>query len=371
MEVRMIRKGLLSALVFVFVLGAGQAAAQFLASDLIYLAAVTHTNGDGESRWRSDVFITNVDDVDIDIAIIYYPTGGTDNTGVFEDRELWLGGRESDGFGFINTALADIPPNGTVVLQDPVNEYWGTLDGVPHTGALVIFAYEADTLEDDGTRVYKNAIVNSRTYTPFIFYEEDPDNEGEFLAVNGTYGMPLPGTPWYNLADPSAVSENGDFSFLLLSGAKADNVYRYNVGIVNASDPLTSITVAIQPLQGNGEPYLREDESQVVRLVVLPPAAHVQYNNIVSTQLGLGNIPDDTILKIGVVQWTSASSEPIVGMTTYGTMIDNRSQDPTSILPTFGYPYNVECQWPPTDAKDAVAGSYPRVTRRPVEIPPR
>ena len=65
----MIRKGLLSALVFVFVLGAGQAAAQFLASDLIYLAAVTHTNGDGESRWRSDVFITNVDDVDIDIAI--------------------------------------------------------------------------------------------------------------------------------------------------------------------------------------------------------------------------------------------------------------------------------------------------------------
>ena len=368
----MIRKGLLTALVFVFVLGAGQAGAQFLAADLIYLAAITHSNGEGDSRWRSDIFITNVDDVDIDVALIYYPTGATDNSGVFEDRELWVGGREADGFGFINAELANIPPNGTVVLRDPVDEYWGTLEGVRQTGALVVFAYEADTLEDDGTRVYKNAIVNSRAYTPSSFYIEDPDNEGEFLPRSGTYGMTLPGVPWYNLADPSAVSENGDFSFLLLTGAKDDPDYRYNVGMVNASDPLTSITIAIQPYQGNGEPYLDEDESEVRRVITLPPASHVQYNDIFNSQLGLGDTPDDTILKIGVVQWTSGSSEPVVGLTTHGTMIHNRTQDPTSILPAFAYPYNVECQWPaPDDAKSSPNGFYPRVTRRPIEIPSR
>jgi hypothetical protein len=367
----MIRKGLLSALVFVFVLGAGQAAAQFMAADLLYLAAVTHTNGEGESRWRSDVFITNVDDVDIDIAIIYYPTGGTDNTGVFDDRELWLGGREGDGFGFVNPELADIPPNGTVALGDIVGEYWATLDGVPHTGALVIFAYEADSLEDDGTRVFKNAIVNSRVYTPFIFYQEDPDNEGEFLPVNGSYGMPLPAVPWYNLADPSVVGENGDFSFLLLTGAKTDLRFRYNVGLVNASDPLTTITVFLQPFQGNGEPYLNENGAELFRVTTLPPAGHLQHNNIYRQLFGLTDVPDDTVLKVGVVSWTSGSSEPVVAMTTYGTMIDNNSQDPTSILPVFGYPYNVQCQWPSTDAKGTPGGSSPRPTRRPVEIPSR
>jgi len=367
----MIRKGLLTALVFVFALGAGSAAAQFLAADLIYLPAVTHIGGEGDSRWRSDVFITNVDDVDIDIAIIYYPSGGRDNSGVFDGRELWLGGREADGFGYIDSELANIPPNGTVVLRDPVGEYWATQEGVNHTGALAIFAYEADTLEDDGTRVFKNAIVNSRAYTPSSFFVPDPDNEGEFLPKSGTYGMTLPGVPWYNLADPSAVGDNGDFSFLLLTGAKDDAEYRYNVGVVNASDPLTTITLVIQPFQGNGEPYLNADESPIARIYTLPPAAHVQYNDIFFSQLGLGNTPDDTILKISFLQWTSGSSEPVVGMTVYGTMIDNQTQDPTAILPAFGYPYDVECQWPSTDAKSTGDRSYPRVTRRPVEIPSR
>jgi len=367
----MIRKGLLTALVFVFVLGARQTAAQFLAADLIYLPAVTHTNGVDVSRWRSDVFITNVDDVEIDIAAIYYPTGGGDNSGVFEDRELWLGGREADGFGFINTELANIPPNGTVVLRDPVGEYWMTLEGVPQSGALVIFAYQADTLEDDGTRVVKNVIVNSRVYTPFSFYIEDPENEGEFLGRSGTYGMTLPGVPWYNLADPSAVSDNGDFSFELLIGAGEDSEFRYNVGFVNASDPLTAITLSIQPIQGNGEPFLNENGTEIASVVTLPAAAHIQYVEIFRNQFGLEEVPDDTSLKISFLQWTSGSSEPVVGMTVYGTMIDNKTQDPTVILPAFGYPYNVECQWPSSDAKSSPNGSYPRVTRRPIEIPSR
>jgi hypothetical protein len=372
MEVRMIKKGLITALVFVISMAAFPAVAQFLAADLIYLPAVAHTNGEGDSRWRSDVFITNVEtDVDIDVALIYLPTGGTSNTNAFEDRELWVGGREEDGFGFINPELANIPPQGTVVVRDPVGLYWGTLDGVAQSGTMLIFAYEAGTLEDDGTRVLKNAIVNSRAYTPSNFFVEDPDNEGEYVQVNGTYGMTLPGVAWYNLADPSAVSEQGDFSFLLLTGAKTDARYRYNVGIVNASDPLTSITVSIQPFQGNGEPYLDDDDEPVVRVINLPPAARIQYDDIFNSQLFLGDTPDDTILRIGFVGWSSGAGDPIVGLTVYGTMVDNRTQDPTAILPAFGYPYNVECQWPSPDAKSSNAGSYPRVSRRPVEIPPR
>lgn len=368
----MIKKGLLAALVFVVFVAAVPAAAQFLAADLIYLPAVARTNGEGDSRWRSDVFITNVEeDVSIDVALVYLPSGGLSNTSVFQDREFWLGGREGDGFGFLNPDLADIPPGGTVVLRDPVGEYWGTLDGVAQAGALVVFAYEAGSLEEDGTRVFRNAIVNSRAYTPSNFYVEDPDNEGEFLPVRGTYGMTLPGVAWYNLADPSALSEERNFTFLLLTGAKDDPDYRYNVGIVNASDPLTTITIRIQPFQGDGEPFLDDNDNQVSRTVTLQPASHVQYNDIFNSLLGLGHTPDDTILKISFLQWSTGSGSPVVGMTVYGTMIDNRTQDPTSILPAFGYPYDVECQWPPTGEKNTGGGSYPRVGRRPVEIPTR
>jgi len=48
------RKGLMAALLAMLTMGAGTAAAQFLAADLIYLPAATHTNGEGTSRWRSE-----------------------------------------------------------------------------------------------------------------------------------------------------------------------------------------------------------------------------------------------------------------------------------------------------------------------------
>ena len=93
--------------------------------------------------------------------------------------------------------------------------------------------------------------------------------------------------------------------------------------------------------------------------------------SIFNTLFDLGEVPDDTSLKISVSTWASGSAEPIVGMTIYGTLIDNTSQDPTAILPVFAFPYNIECQWPSTDAKSSSGGSYPRVSRRPIDIPSR
>ena len=366
----MIRRGLLSALVVVFSVGAVPAAAQFMAADLIYLPAVTHTNGVGESRWRSDLFITNVEETaSIDIAIVYIPTGLSSRSNFFVDRSTWLGGRESDGFGFIDPQLAGIPPGGTVVIQDPVGEHWATDSTTANSGAMVVFAYEANSLEDDGTRVFRNAIVNTRVYTPLTFFVADSDNEGEYLQRSGTFGQTLPGVAWYNLADPSAMGENGDFNFQIVTGGYENGDMRFNLGIVNASDPLTSITLLLQPFRGDGEPFLDVDGNQISRIVEMPPASHVQYDRVFSI-FGFGSVPEDTLLRVSVLRWTSGSSEPVVGMTVYGTLIDNVTQDPTAVLPLFAYPYNVDCQWPSGEAKSN-AGSYPTLNRRPVEIPPR
>ncbi len=348
------------------------AGAQFLAADLLYIPGVAHTDGEGESRWRSDVYITNVEqEADVDVAIVYLRTGLVSNAEEFVDRSTWLGGTEGDGFGQVDPLLANIPPGGTVVLEDPIGTYWPNEQGTANFGALVVFAYESGTLEDDGTRVYENVIVNSRVYTPKTFYEPDPDNEGEFLEVTGTYGQTLPGVPWYNLADPSALSDEGDFTFQILSGAAQNTDFRYNVGILNASDPLTSITLVLQPFKGDGEPFRDSNDNPVLRSVTMPPMSHVQYNNIMSSLFGLSEVPNDTTIDVGFVSWTSANSQPVVGMTVYGTMIDNRTDDSTAILPAFAFPYNVECQWPPSGGTKAEVGGIQRVSDRPLEIPPR
>jgi hypothetical protein len=351
---------------------AAPAGAQFLAADLLYVPGVAHTDGEEGSQWRSDLYITNVEqDADVDIAIVYIRTGLVSNSQEFVDRSTWVGGTDGEGFGQVDPALANIPPGGTVVLKDPIGTFWPNEQGTANFGALVIFAYESGTLEDDGTRVYENVIVNSRVYTPKTFYEPDPDNEGEFLEVKGTFGQTLPGVPWYNLADPSAVSDEGDFSFQILSGAQADEDFRYNVGILNASDPLTSITLVIQPFQGDGEPILDANDNPILRPVTMPPSSHVQYNNAMSTLFGLDDVPADTTLDVSFVSWSSANSMPVVGMTVYGTMIDNKTNDSTAILPAFAFPYDIECQWPSSSGKKTATGGIRRVWDRPLEIPPK
>lgn len=349
------------------------AGAQFLAADLLYIPGAAHTDGEGDSQWRTDLFITNVEeDVDVDVAIVYIRTGLVSNSEEFVDRSTWVGGTEGDGFGTVDPLLADIPPGGTIVVEDPIGTFWPNEQGTSNFGALVIFAYESGTLEDDGTRVLENVIVNSRVYTPTTFYQPDPDNEGEFQEVRGTYGQTLPGVPWYNLADPSALSDEGDFTFQILSGAATDDEFRYNVGILNASDPLTQITLAIQPFQGNGEPFLDANENPILRAVVMPPSSHVQYNNIMVTLFGLEDVPNDTTIDISFVSWSSANSLPVVGMTTYGTMIDNATNDSTAILPAFAFPYNIDCQWSSSDdGTKATPSGIRRVSQRPLEIPAR
>lgn len=368
----MLRKTLTVGLAITVLTVAVPAGAQFMAADLLYVTGVADTEGEGDSRWVTDLVITNVEEeVEVDLAIIYLTTGLISNGGQFVDRSTWLGGREDDGFGIIDPILADIPAGGTIVLPNPLGQYWPNEGETVNYGALVIFAYEANTLEDDGTRIFANVIVNSRVSTSKTFYEPDSENEGEFVEVTGTYGQTLPGVPWYNLADPSAVDDDEDFSFLLLAGAQEGGGFRYNLGVLNASDPLTSINLLLQPFQGNGDPYLDENEIPIIRSLSMPPLAHIQYNNVMRNLFGIDEAPSDSTVKVMFSNWSSGSSVPVVGMTVYGTLIDNSTNDPTMVLPAFAYPYNIECQWPSNDGtKSEFTGIRP-VSQRPLAIPSR
>lgn len=364
-----LRRHLVAMAILSVLCAAWPAAASFWGSDLVYLPAAAHTDGAAGSQWRTDIYVTNIDSVPIDVMMVYLPSGGGSNSSVFTDRTSWLGGRESDGFGQINEALADIQPNGTVVLEDVIGEYWGDEAEFVGIGGMVIFAYEADSLEDDGTRVFRNAVVMSRTYNETTILVDDPNSHGGVRQVDATYGQTMPGLPWYNLADPAAVGDETDFSFYVLTGGIQNEDFRYNVGILNTSDPQTSITVSLQPFRPNGEPFPDIEGNPILSVTQISPLGHVQFNEILLTSFGLG-AAEQVMIKVGFVGWTSSSTNPIPSFATYGSVIDNSSNDPTTILQSFAYPYDVDCVWPGSDGGTGTRKSRQGVKYRSVQAPP-
>jgi hypothetical protein len=161
-----------------------------------------------------------------------------------------------------------------VVIEDVIGQYWFVDFGLTAgLGGMAVFGYEAGTLDADGGRTYRNVVVQSRTYNLTTWWIPDPDNEGEFIEEEVTYGQAFSGVPWYNLADPAAVSELGDYSYQILSGGTDSDDFRYNVGMLNASDPQTSINLLIEPLQPDGTAFTNDLDEPIIMVVTLPPLA--------------------------------------------------------------------------------------------------
>ena len=54
-------------------------------------------------------------------------------------------------------------------------------------------------------------------------------------------------------------------------------------------------------------------------------------------------------------------------MTSYGSVVANNTNDPSTVIPFFADPYDVECMWGAPEG--ALKGAAERT--RPVEIPPK
>lgn len=344
------------------------AGASFQAAELIYVPAVAQTEGVLDSEWLTDLTVTNVDDVAIDVAMIYLPSGLQSNAGRFIDRTTWLGGREEEGFGYIDERLADIPPNGTVVLRDVVGAHWLEQSGLNGLGAMVVFVYEAGTLEDDGTNVPALAVVNARIFNQTFAWRPDPEGHG-FLREPTSYGQTIPGVAWYNLADPAAVSEETDFSFMVLTGGEENADYRFNLGVLNGSDPQTSITITLQAFQSDGEPYVNDDGDPLVAVQTVPPLAHLQWFRVFSSLWGI-DVAEESMIKVSFLGWASSSPDPVPAFIAYGSVIDDASNDPTTIMGSFAFPFDVQCMFP-DEGGEGVSSSVARRTSKPVSMPAR
>lgn len=333
---------------------AGRASAMFRSSDLVVVPVAAATVGLQNSNWRTDVEIMNVDTDPVDVLIVYLPTGNTDNRLWYNEFKNALGGRSEDGFTNVNAKLKDIAPGRAVILEDIIKEPWG--EG--GKGALLVFAFKAgsftQTTPPGGTP--RKILVNSRTYSLSKNIEDKPL----------TFGQSIPGLPWYYYADPGQKAKGLDH--VVFSGIREDASYRCAFGLVNLSDPLTSLNVKVTLIGADGTEIATANE-------FLQPLAHVQYDKFLSSFLG----KEDTVtvenatLTIAVTGLYGSAESPTPALMAYVSRIDNLTNDPVYLEQRFEPELPWDCVFngnncPSQTAADAT-GQVSRLPRRPL-LPP-
>lgn len=372
----MLRRASMVAAVVAAALTALPSGASFLASDLVYVPVAAHNPGENDSLWQTDLYITNVDTTPVDVVVFFLPTGLVNNGSYLTSRTYALGGREAEGYGFVNAELAAIPPHATVVLGDLVGEYWEPTLGqtlVGQGGLVVLACEEGRFLPTGGCGQYRNVVVQSRTYNRTTIWVPDTENEGEFLEQEATYGQVMPGVPWYNLADGGATLPEANLTYQVLPGATQTDEFRFNLGVLNASDPQTSIFIRITPYGADGEQLVDDEDRPLSFSATLPPLAHIQFNRVLTSAFRLEGDVSNVTLRVGfdTIGWSTSNPTPFPAFTAYGSVVDNRSNDPTTILPSFAFPYDVDCMWSPSEAGVMSVRELREQGRRPVEIPPQ
>ncbi len=307
----------------VALLASSGAFAMFRAADLVIVPVAASIAGLNNSNWRSDIEIMNVDTVNIDVEIVLLECCGGDNSAWFADIKNHLGGRASDGFGHVDTSLADIPPGHAVYLNDVIGTSFG-LSGTK--GALLIFAYQANTLMSPPGGVPKNIVVSARNYT------FGTDSTGKTF----TYGQHIPGIPWYFYLDPTKKSKG--FDHLVFSGLREDASYRTAIGLVNISDRTTSLDVQLT-LTG-------KDGTQIgVQSLTMSPLAHDQEDQAIINLFGktLADAIQGATLDVQVPAYISGSASPAPALIAYLSRIDNVSNDPVYIEQSYKVPLPWDC----------------------------
>ncbi len=302
--------------VFTLLLAAVNASAAFRAADMVIVPAAAYIVGLNSSDWRTDVEITNVDTVPVDVEIVLLPSGYTSNALWFNNIANHLGGRASDGFGHIDDKLKDIVPGAAVTIDDIIKSTWGEGFTSGVKGALLVFAFEANSFSQTtplGGRP-KKVVVNTRTYNLGRTADEE----------DTTYGQQVPGIPWYDYIDPHQKTRG--FDHMIFTGIREDASYRTAIGLVNISDRLTSIQVGLK---------LTAPDGTVLKdlTILLLPLTHAQYDNAVLSFFGLPLDPPvaGATLTVSVLAWQSTAENPVPALIAYVSRIDNNTNDPVFI----------------------------------------
>lgn len=288
----------------------------FRAADLVYLPAVASTPGGGGSFFKTDVFISNISGSTVDVDIAFAPTGGGDNT----------------------SAL--LPANMRRITLAPgerreVIDILASLFGQQGLGQLLFFACRQGGNCDDCDADSSDCeliTVQGRIYT------EGGGNACPQAAPNCTFGQLFSGIPWYNFASGDDLSTSLGYDSVFMAGIRQGTAFRSNVGITNASTDY-SMVLRIRLFSNSGQPVGTAERT-------LGPLGHIQANvaALFPGFSGNGFVVVDQTSSTRVTPVTEPPSEaPIPGFFAYASMVDNVSNDPTTLEAQFNQELPFAC----------------------------
>ena len=306
-------------------------ASNFRAADQVYVpAAGNFTSGSG--TFISDVWVQNMSDEPVTVSVIYTPTGAG-ATPQYRNDLFNLAARERREFvNFVGAA----PPNGLGLSQA-----FGTLIfNACRQGANCLVGTDPATGENPN---YRNITVFSRVYSI---------PPGTTLASNPpTNGQAFPGIPWYNyISSKSANAPDGrNLGRVFITGFRNTGVsqpgtYRSAIGLMNASQ-FSTTTLRLTLINGSNNQTIGETT------VTLQPLNHLQNN--VSTFFSSFTGPTATNAYLRIEQIASeptadaasfGCSDGCPGFHAYGSLLDNLTNDATTLEPVYEAPLSALAQ---------------------------
>ncbi len=302
--------GVAAALILV---ASGAMASNFRAADQVYVPVAGHV-GNASATFISDVWVSNLSTSDaVDISVIYTPTGLTPTPAYFDKVFVLQPSERKEMVDFFPIELGQSTAFGTLIFN------------ACKQGADCINTQDANGNSPN----FRNIAVFTRIYS-IPGGQTNP-------AGQPTNGQDVPGIPWYNFVS-SRQSSTG-LSRVFIAGLRntgasgSVGTYRSNIGLMNASQYSTT-TMVVKLFNGSTRQQIGSDYT-----VTLGPLGFVQpgvstmfpafaagatSTNAYVTVEQTNNIPTNDAP-------TTCLPDGCPGFLTFGSMLDNSTQDATTL----------------------------------------
>lgn len=292
------------AMLSTLMLASGASASAYRAADIVYLPAVARLQGAAGAFFKTDVTITNTSTSPVVVRVAYVEGSGDNSTApnTLVTLPTFAAGERRELIDIAQSALSRDAANGYLI-------FFACREGGNCTSC--------DTNPGDCL----NITVQGRIYN---------DTPG------GTFGQSFPGIPWYSYAAFTSSAQGTDR--LSINGVRNDANYRTNIGLVNASQ-FSSTVLRLRLFDSSGTQIGEMNQT-------LGPLGRIQFP---VTQIAAG-FTGDGYVNVEQVSATPApgQSDAVPGFFAYGSLLDNRTSDPTTLEAQFNVPLPFDCVYAAT-----------------------
>jgi hypothetical protein len=303
-------------------ISASAMASNFRAADQVYIPVAGHTATSANPTFISDIWLANVSTTDaVTVSVIYIPSGAQGATVCVPQGPTQC---------YFDNVITLQPSE-----RKEIVDFFPSVLGLPTAFGSLIFngckqgADCINTQDSNGVSPnFRNIVVESRIYS-IPAGQSNP-------AGQPSQGQDVPGIPWYNFVS-SRQSSTG-LSEVFITGIRNTGssgqigTFRGNIGLMNASQYSTT-TIRVRLFNGATRQPIGSDFTQTLGPLgflqqnigaMFPAFTGVTSSNAYITITQENNIPTNDAP-------TGCITDGCPGFLAYGSVLDNTTQDATTL----------------------------------------